>query len=74
MIKKLSKKSFEILKVLKEKPNKYFSSNKLIEKTNIERKHIISAINFLVKCGIVQVKYIYNPRKGICLRLIKYKK
>lgn len=72
-MKKLSNKSFKIIKILKEKPNKYFSSNKLIEKTNIERKHIISAINFLVKFGIVQEKYIYNPRKGFCLRLIKYK-
>lgn len=63
----------DIMKVLKKDPNKYFSSLRLAKKLGINQQSTSRAMTRLIKSRFVIQKFIYNERKGNCIRLIKIK-
>jgi hypothetical protein len=62
-----------ILGILKEKPNKSFSSGRLSRLLNLDMKIVTNSMSFLIKKNMVNHKFIYNPNKNMCLRLIRWK-
>jgi len=63
----------EILKILKNKPYKYFSSFRIAKTLKQDSRDISKIITQLIRDKNVLHKFIYNPRKNLCLRLIKHK-
>ena len=61
------------MQILKKDPHKYFSSMRLAKKLGINQQSTSRAMTKLIKSKFVVQKFIYNERKGNCIRLIKIK-
>jgi len=63
----------KILRILENRPYKYFSSFRIGKSLKIDSREISKVITKLIKEKKVMHKFIFNPRKNLCLRLIKHK-
>ena len=63
----------KILKLLKENPQKFYSSLTIAKKFKMDKRKLFNPIKWLIDNSMVKTRYIYNERKNLNLRLIRHK-